>query len=211
MDESKRRRAIFFYQDALFFLRFYSINLRLPKVGVCENNQGKTDVKKANGADKADKADRVDKADKADKANRADGVDRADRADKANRANRADRIDGGKVDGANRGGADKKEPDRANKSGADAKELDGIDGTDKDRANIEELDRLSIVPKNLGTVAGDLGLEDLWIKRQKMARQTVTRLSFFFSVISFVYFSPLPNRKPTALSHFHFLFTFVFD
>ncbi len=77
MDWSKGGRAIFSDKEALFSLWFHLINLHSLGVGVCGDNQGRTDIEKADGVDKAGRADGSDKAVKVDRKNRADGADGA--------------------------------------------------------------------------------------------------------------------------------------
>ena len=170
MDGSRGGGAISLNENALFFPQFHLINLRCPGFDVCGDDQGIASTEKA------------DRANRANGANGADGVDKADRIDGVNRTDGANGVDKSRTDAA--------EPDRVN--GADgANGVDGADKANKGRADTEKPDRAnkggadSEQPEN----PRDLGLRDLRAKRQKMARQTVTRFSFFsFHIIFYLFF-----------------------
>lgn len=89
MDKSRRRKTIFSNKNVFFFLWFHLINLRHPRISICKDNQGKTNLEKADKVEEVNGADGVNKADKTDRANRVDRVDRINREDRANK-NRAD-------------------------------------------------------------------------------------------------------------------------
>ena len=95
MDESRRRKTIFFDKNALFSLWFHLINLRHLRISICKDNQSKTNLEKADGVEEIDRADGVNKANKIDRANRADRVDRINKEDRTNK----NRVDAKKPDG----------------------------------------------------------------------------------------------------------------